>query len=115
MSPKNLQSLEENLFSVLPLAPKKTIKGKTKITIKESYKPFAQRCSFPPILGMANATISNTLQIVNEFFRLINLLVLKSNNPAKNGYKTREIPVCNCSGSSDHPPIISPFGLVTAR
>jgi hypothetical protein len=84
------------------------MKGNKNTIVRDSYKPFSQTCKVPPILGMLNRMINNTLHQKKAFFIKTYVEVRYNNKPAKNGYITLVKPILNCSGSNDHPPIKSP-------
>lgn len=107
-SPKNLHIRFVNLFVVFSEAPNHTRSGKNITQHTVSYNPFIQRCSVPPIRGMAKSVMRIKLHIQKAPFILSGLKTRKRSNPAENENINLKNPAVNSVPVKENPAQISP-------
>lgn len=110
-----IENFSEKILDFRAFTARKIIIGKNVITDNASNKPFIHRWLSVPTLGKMRIIVSrkygeNAGKAIREFFS-----VRKRKSPAKNGNNNRISPIWLCPAASDHPPVISPVGLVIQK
>src|SRR5690242_17373775 len=91
-------------------APSQTTAGNTATMHAASYRPFIHNVAGPPTRGRASAANRIAALHAKPCFTRPGRTTRDSSRPAQNGYIRRVSPSWNWTGSSDQPPITSPFG-----
>lgn len=84
--------------------------GKANAKQSVSYKPFIQRFSLPPILGIADRVTIAIVPIQNAPLILTGVKMRDISNPAEKEKSRRRDPPSMLSPVSEYPTQISPYG-----